>query len=96
MDLMLRYRECGSECREDWLRMLACDNELPLAEVLRAAARFGERQDFCRLVEWCEGGWHIAAEPNPNMQSGGSIRVAAQPRMASPRRNCLDRYERVQ
>ncbi len=55
MDLCLRYRECGAECREDWLRMLACDNGLPLAEVWRAADRFGEREDFRRLIDFCEG-----------------------------------------
>ena len=53
-DLTLRYRECGAECREDWLRMLACENGLLLAEVQRAADRFGEREDFGRLVDFCE------------------------------------------
>lgn len=55
MNLMLRYRECGAECREDWLRMLACDNGLPLMEVPRAPDRFGEREDFGQLVDFCEG-----------------------------------------
>lgn len=55
-DLILRYRECGAECREDWLRMLACDNGLSLNEVGRAAARLCEREDFGRLVDSCEGG----------------------------------------
>ena len=54
LDLTLRYRECGAECREDWLRMLACDNGLPLADVQRAADHFGEAQDFGRLMDFCE------------------------------------------
>ena len=45
-DVILNYRACGAECREDWLRTLACDNGLPLAEVQRAADRFGEAEDF--------------------------------------------------
>ncbi|WP_310531785.1 hypothetical protein [Novosphingobium sp.] len=54
-DLTLTYRACGAECREDWLRLLACDNGLPLADVQRAADRYGEAEDFGRLVEFCEG-----------------------------------------
>jgi hypothetical protein len=54
-DLTLNYRACGAECREDWLRLLACDNGLPLADVQRAADRYGEAEDFGRLVEYCEG-----------------------------------------
>ena len=77
MDLMLRYRECEAECREDWLRILACDNGLPLKEVQRAAERFGEREDFGRLVDWCEEAWRCAAEPSAQMPSEGAIRVAA-------------------
>ena len=54
LDLILSYRECGAECREDWLRMLACDNGLPLADVQCAADRLGEREDFDRLIDFCE------------------------------------------
>ena len=54
-DLTLRYRECGAECRDDWLRMLARDNGLPLADVQRAADRLGEREDFGQLVDYCAG-----------------------------------------
>ena len=43
-DLTLRYRECGAECREDWLRMLACENGLPLADVQRAATTYFDRR----------------------------------------------------
>lgn len=38
----------------DWLRMLACDNGLSLATVRRSADRFGEREDFGRLIDFCE------------------------------------------
>ena len=54
-DPTLNYRACGAECREDWLRLLACDNGLPLADVQQAADHFGEAEDFGRLVEFCEG-----------------------------------------
>lgn len=54
-DLTLNYWACGAECREDWLRLLACDNGLPLADVQRAADHYGEAEDFGRLVEFCEG-----------------------------------------
>jgi hypothetical protein len=58
-DEILTYRACGAECREDWLRMLACDNGLPLADVLGVAERFGEAEDFGRLVEFCEGAGEV-------------------------------------
>jgi len=45
-DLILNYWACGAECREDWLRMLACDN----------AGRYCEAEDFGRLIEFWEGG----------------------------------------
>ena len=53
-DLTLNYRACGAECRDDWLRMLANDNGLPLACVQRLADRLGEREDFGALVHACE------------------------------------------
>lgn len=55
-DLILNYRACGAECREDWLRMLANDNGLPLCLVQQAADRFGEAEEFGALVAYCEGG----------------------------------------
>ena len=55
-DLILNYRACGAECREDWLRMLACDNGLPFEAVRDAAELYGEREDFGRLIDYCEGG----------------------------------------
>lgn len=53
-DPTLTYRACGAECREDWLRLLACDDGLPIADVRRAADRFGEAEDFGRLLDFCE------------------------------------------
>ena len=55
-DLLLQYRACGAECREDWLRMLANDNGLPLCLVQQAAEHFGEAEEFGALVAYCEGG----------------------------------------
>ena len=55
-DLILNYRACGAECREDWLRMLANDNGLPFGAVQRLAEKLGERQDFGELVNLCECG----------------------------------------
>ena len=53
-DPILTYRACGAECREDWLRMLANDNGLPLECVQRLADRLGEREDFGALLRICE------------------------------------------
>ena len=55
-DLILGYRACGAECREDWLRMLANDNGLPLLTVQRLAEELGEREDLGELVRLCELG----------------------------------------
>lgn len=53
-DLLLQYRACGAECREDYLRQVAHDNGLPLACVRSIADRLGEREDFGALVLICE------------------------------------------
>jgi hypothetical protein len=53
-DLLLQYRACGAECRDDYLRQVAHDNGLPLACVRRIADRLGEREDFGALVLICE------------------------------------------
>ena len=53
-DLLLQYRACGAECRDDYLRQVAQDNGLPLAWVRRIADRLGEREDFGALVLICE------------------------------------------
>ena len=53
-DLLLQYRACGAECREDYLRALAHENGLPLAGVRSIADRLGEREDFGALVLICE------------------------------------------
>ena len=55
-DLILNYRACGAECRDDWLRMLANENGLPLGTVQRLAEELGEWEDFGELVEICERG----------------------------------------
>ena len=53
-DLTLKYRACGSECRDDYLRELANENGLPIVAVQRLADRLGEREDFGALVCRCE------------------------------------------
>lgn len=53
-DVLLMYRACGAECREDWLRFLADENAMPLAEVQRAADGFGPAGEFDALVDFCE------------------------------------------
>ena len=55
-DLILNYRACGAECREDWLRMLANENGLPFGMVQRLAEELGELEDFGGLVDICERG----------------------------------------
>ena len=55
-DLILNYRACGAECREDWLRMLAHENGLPFGMGQRLAEELGEREDFGELVDICERG----------------------------------------
>lgn len=54
LDLLLRYRECGAETRDDYLREVAHENGLPIACVQRLADRLGEREDFGALLEMCE------------------------------------------
>ncbi len=53
-DLLLQYRACGAECRDDYLRDVANENGLPLACVRKIADRLGEREDFGALVLICE------------------------------------------
>lgn len=53
-DLLLQYRACGAECRDDYLRRVANENGLPLACVRGIADRLGEHEDFGALVEMCE------------------------------------------
>lgn len=48
-DLLLQYRACGAECRDDYLRKVAHENGLPLAYVCQLADRLGEREDFGHL-----------------------------------------------
>ena len=53
-DLLLMYRACGAECRDDYLRGVANENGLPLECVRKIADRLGEREDFGALVLICE------------------------------------------
>ncbi|MEP7348494.1 MAG: hypothetical protein ABI668_00930 [Sphingorhabdus sp.] len=53
-DLLLSYRACGAECRDDYLRYIANENGLPIACVQKIADRLGEREDFGGLVLICE------------------------------------------
>ena len=53
-DLLLNYRACGAECRDDYLRGIANENGLPLACVQKIADRLGESEDFGALVLICE------------------------------------------
>ena len=53
-DLLLNYRACGAECRDDYLRDIANENGLPLECVRKIADRLGEREDFGALVLICE------------------------------------------
>jgi hypothetical protein len=59
-DLLLKYRECGAETREDYLRELANENGLPFECVQRLANRLGEREDFGELLRICEEKWRLA------------------------------------
>ena len=53
-DLLLQYRACGAECRDDYLRTVANENGLPIACVRKIADRLGEREDFGALILICE------------------------------------------
>lgn len=53
-DVQLMYRACGAETRDDYLRLLATDNGLPMETVQRLAERLGEQEDFGALVCRCE------------------------------------------
>ena len=53
-DLLLMYRACGAECRDDYLRDVANANGLPIACVRKIADRLGEREDFGALILICE------------------------------------------
>ena len=53
-DLLLQYRACGAESRDDYLRSIANENGLPIACVRKIADRLGEREDFGALILICE------------------------------------------
>lgn len=60
VDLILNYRACGAECREDWLRMRVDENGLPFGTVQRLAAELGEHESFGELVPLCKCGQRTA------------------------------------
>jgi predicted amidohydrolase len=53
-DLLLMYRACGAETRDDYLRSVAHENGLPVAAVNRLADQLGEKEDFDALICRCE------------------------------------------
>ena len=53
-DLLLQYRACGAECRDDYLRSVANENGLPIDCVRKIADRLGKREDFGALILICE------------------------------------------
>jgi hypothetical protein len=53
-DVLLQYRACGAETREDYLREVANENGLRFECVKRIADRLGEREDFRLLRHICE------------------------------------------
>jgi hypothetical protein len=59
-DLLLMYRVCGAESRDDYLREVANENGLPFDCVRRLPDRLGERKDFGLLVRICEERWRVA------------------------------------
>jgi hypothetical protein len=59
-DLLLMYRACGAESRDDYLREVANENGLPFDCVRRLADRLGECEDFGLLVRICEERWRVA------------------------------------
>ena len=73
-DLLLMYRECGAETRDEYLRDVANENGLPLECVRKIAERLGEREDFGALVLICEtrrGRW-VERGPNRSAQIDGT------------------------
>jgi hypothetical protein len=58
-DLLLMYRACGAESRDDYLRGVADENGLPFPCVRRLADKLGEREDFGLLVSICEERWRV-------------------------------------
>jgi hypothetical protein len=70
-DLLLNYRACGAECRDDYLRDIANENGLPLECVRKIADRLGEREDFGALILICEGrGAQNANQAQANQSRG--------------------------
>jgi hypothetical protein len=59
-DLLLKYRACGAESRDDYLREVANENGLPFTCVRILADRLGECEDFGLLARICEERWRVA------------------------------------
>jgi hypothetical protein len=55
-DVLLMYRACGAETRDEYLCALANDNGLPMACVRKLADQLGEHEDFGALIDMCENG----------------------------------------
>jgi hypothetical protein len=53
-DVLLQYRACGAETRDDYSREIANENGLRFECVKRLADRLGEREDFRLLRHICE------------------------------------------
>jgi hypothetical protein len=61
-DLLLQYRACGAECRDDYLRSVANENGLPFPCVRRLAGQLGEHEDLGMLLRICEERWRFARQ----------------------------------
>ena len=44
-NLLLQYRACGAECRDDYQRQVPHDNGSPVAIVRQIANLLGDRED---------------------------------------------------
>jgi len=84
-DLLLNYRACGAERRDDDLRGIANENGLPFACVQKIADRLGESEDFGALILICEerharranqtaGGCSERCRPKPDRHSARADR----------------------
>lgn len=82
-DLLLQYRACGAETREDYLRDVANENGLPLACVRKIADRLGEREDF-------GVGPDLRGTPG-----AGAMSAALQPSVGQPSASQRDRIARL-
>ena len=75
-DLLLHYRACGAECREDWLRELANDNGLPFDCVRRLADRLGRARGLRGLAAHLRRAWEGCAVSGAVIGSDRTARIA--------------------